>query len=327
MLNNLLDVPALFPNVSILIPAYNAERWITQAVHSALHQGRGNVEVIVVDDGSTDGSLSALRAFGDRILLEVGPNRGATSARNRLLSLARGEWIQYLDADDYLLPNKISGQLAELAGDPITDVIYGPVIVEWHSQSGFTAGLLVIPPPHDPWAQLALWQLPQTGAPLFRRQALLDVGGWCEDQPCCQEHELYLRLLMAGKNFKYSDAGGAVYRRFETGTLSTTNMSRVWRERLKIEQRIEQYLGRKKILTPPRQWAINQARFEIARSAWHGARDIALKAHTAIRCSGADFTPAGSAAPAGYRALYRWLGFSAAEHVADTTRSFRRVFA
>jgi glycosyltransferase involved in cell wall biosynthesis len=317
----------LVPRVSILIPAYNAEAWIAGAVQSALQQCRGDIEVIVVDDGSTDETVSVLRAFGNRILLEGGPNRGAPIARNRLLKLASGEWIQYLDADDYLLPNKIIGQLAEIVTDPSVDVIYGPVTVEWHSQSGFTTGLLEIPAPHDPWAQLALWHLPQTGAPLFRRQALLDVGGWREEQPCCQEHELYLRLLMAGKSFKYSDAGGSVYRRFETGTLSTTNMAMVWRERLTIEQRIEHYLGRENMLTPSRQWAINQARFETARSAWHGARDIALEAFTAIRRSGAAFTPGGCAAPAGYRAIYRWLGCSAAEHIADARRLIRRVFA
>jgi glycosyltransferase involved in cell wall biosynthesis len=313
--------------VSILIPAYNAERWVAQAIETALLQCDGNAEVIVYDDGSSDGTLSTLRQFENRIQIDSWPNRGATYARNRLLDMASSDWIQYLDADDYLMPSKISEQFEEIESDPDVDVIYGPVTVEWHSQSGFTTGLLDIPPPHDPWAQLALWHLPQTGAPLFRRQALLDVRGWRKDQPCCQEHELYLRLLMAGKNFKYSDAGGAVYRRFETGTLSTTNMPMVWRERLTIEQRIEQYLGREKILTPARQWAINQARFEIARSAWHGARDIALEAYTAIRRSGAVFTPGGSAAPAGYRALYRCLGFPAAQHIADTTRSIRRVFA
>ena len=311
---------------SILIPAYNAERWVAQAVETALVQCDGNAEVIAYDDGSSDGTLATLRQFENRIQIESGPNRGATYARNRLLDLASSDWIQYLDADDYLMPNKVSGQLAEIERDPGDDVLYGPVTVEWHSHSGFTTGILEISPPHDPWAQLALWHLPQTGAPLFRRQALLDVGGWREDQPCCQEHELYLRLLIAGKSFKYSDASGAVYRRFETGTLSTTNMPKVWRERLKIEQRIEDYLGRENMLTPSRQWAINQGRFETARSAWHGARDIALEAFTAIRHSGAAFKPSGSAAPAGYRAIYRWLGFSAAEHIADTTRLIRRVF-
>jgi glycosyltransferase involved in cell wall biosynthesis len=313
--------------ISVLIPAYNAESWIAEAVESALQQCQGDVEVFVVDDGSTDETLAKLKVYGDRILVENWPNRGAPVARNRLLEIASGHWIQYLDADDYLLPHKAEQQLAVIAENPEIDVLYGPVTVDRHVGDRVETSLQEIPPPHDPWAQLALWHLPQTGAPLFRRQALLDVGGWREDQPCCQEHELYLRLLIAGKSFKYSDASGAVYRRFETGTLSTTNMPKVWRERLKIEQRIEDYLGRENMLTPSRQWAINQARFETARSAWHGARDIALEAYTAIRRSGAAFTPGGSAAPAGYRAIYRWLGLSAAEHIADTTRSIRRVFA
>lgn len=313
--------------VSVLIPAYNAECWIAKAVQSALQQCQGDVEVIVVDDGSTDGTLAKLKVFSDRILVESSPNRGASVARNRLLEIASGNWIQYLDADDYLLPHKVAQQLAVLSENPETDVLYGPVTVDWHVGDRVETSLQEIPPPHDPWAQLALWHLPQTGAPLFRRQALIDVGGWREDQPCCQEHELYLRLLIAGKNFTYSDAGGSVYRRFETGTLSTTDMPKVWRERLKIEHRIEHYLGRENLLTPSRQWAINQARFETARSAWHGARDIALEAITAIRRSGAAFMPSGSAAPAGYRAFYRWLGFSSAEHIAQTTRSIRRIFA
>lgn len=313
--------------VSILIPAFNAERWIAVAVGSALAQCAGDVEVIVVDDGSSDGTLSALRIFEDRIRIESGPNRGATVARNRLLALASAEWIQYLDADDYLLPHKVAGQLAVLDTLSNVDVLYGPVTVEWHRRSGVTTSPLEIPSPHDPWAQLALWHLPQTGAPLFRRRALLDIGGWREDQPCCQEHELYLRLLMGGKTFHYANAGGAIYRRFETGTLSTSNMAKVWIERLKIELRLERHLHEQAMLTPARQWAINQARFEIARNAWSQDRQIAATAHAAIAASGAPFQPGGLAAPKAYRAIYTRFGFEMAERIADATRQLRKAFA
>jgi glycosyltransferase involved in cell wall biosynthesis len=72
------------------------------------------VEVVVVDDGSTHGSLEIIKRFDDRICWETGGNKGGNAARNRLLHLARGEWIQYLDADDYLLPEKLEKQIRYL---------------------------------------------------------------------------------------------------------------------------------------------------------------------------------------------------------------------
>ena len=101
-----------------------------QAIESALAQTWAEKEVIVVDDGSKDGSLGVIRSFGDRIRWETGPNRGGNPVRNRLLELARGEWLQYLDADDYLLPEKVAGQMEFLAEHPETDVVYGPSTIE-----------------------------------------------------------------------------------------------------------------------------------------------------------------------------------------------------
>jgi glycosyltransferase involved in cell wall biosynthesis len=98
--------------VSILIPCFNAERWIGQAIESALAQTYSPTEIIVVDDGSTDRSLDIIKGFGQRIRWETGPNRGANATRNRLLTLARAPWLQYLDVDDYLLPDKVERQMS-----------------------------------------------------------------------------------------------------------------------------------------------------------------------------------------------------------------------
>src|SRR5262245_29413048 len=110
------------PLVSILIPCFNAVRWIEQAIESALAQTWDDKEVIVVDDGSTDGSLQVIRRFDDRIHWETGPNRGGNAARNRLTELSSGEWLQFLDADDYLLPDKIARQMEFLATQAKADV-------------------------------------------------------------------------------------------------------------------------------------------------------------------------------------------------------------
>ena len=168
--------------VSILIPCYNAERWIGQAIESALAQSWQDKEVIVVDDGSTDRSLEVIKGYADRVHFETGPNRGGNNARNRLLALASGEWLQYLDAEDYLLESKIEEQVKFLAVNPATDVVFGPVTLEHWSESSVTRELLPIPQPHDLWILLARWYLPQTGALLFRKQAIESVGGWAPAQ-------------------------------------------------------------------------------------------------------------------------------------------------
>lgn len=97
--------------VSIIIPCYNAEQYVGEAIQSALDQTYVNREVIVIDDGSTDGSLEIIKSFGERIRWETGRNRGGCTARNRGLELARGEWIQFLDADDLISPEKLQKQL------------------------------------------------------------------------------------------------------------------------------------------------------------------------------------------------------------------------
>jgi glycosyltransferase involved in cell wall biosynthesis len=311
------------PFISILIPCFNAERWVKQAIESALGQTQGNTEVIVIDDGSTDGSLGIIGSFGDRIRWETGPNRGSNRARNRLIELAHGEWVQFLDADDYLKPDKIAAQASVIAAHPELDVLFGPSIVEWHHHGRLNVTLEETPEPHDLWMLLALWKLPQTGAPLWRKSALLEVGGWCVEQPCCQEHELYFRLLAAGRRFKYHNATGAVYRRFANGSLSTRNPPLVRRERLKIEKRIEEHLSSIGALTTERQWAINQGRFEMARSAWNEDQKEARAIFADIAASD-RFRPAGVAAPLLYRLAFRLFGFETTERIAAVRRAALR---
>ena len=306
--------------VSILIPCFNAQHWIGQAIESALAQDWRHKEVIVVDDGSTDGSSGIIEQFRGRIHCERQDNRGSNPTRNRLMTMASGTWLQYLDADDYLLPHKISRQAEWLTTHDDVDVVFGPVTLE-HVQNGQARReVLPIPQPHDPWVLLARWYLPQTGAPLWRKSAIEDVGGWAPSQPACQEHELYLRLLMSGKRFQYLDETGSVYRQWSEQTLWKANKPRTRRLRLEIEDRAEAFLRERHLLTPERHWAINMARFETARTAWQDDRAEALGIVRRIRESMPGFAPAGDAAPPRYRQAYRWLGFAATETLAACAR-------
>ena len=105
------------PSVSIIIPCHNAAPWLAATLESALAQAWTSVEVIVVDDGSSDRSLAVARSYASRgVTVLSQENRGASAARNRGLGIAGGDYIQYLDADDLLGPEKIAAQMARLQG-------------------------------------------------------------------------------------------------------------------------------------------------------------------------------------------------------------------
>ena len=118
-------MPAL---VSVVIPAYNCATYVAEAVRSALEQDYPEKEIIVVNDGSTDGTLAVLQTFGDTIRIVDQKNSGPPVARNNGLAAARGDYVAFLDGDDVWLQGKLSAQVAHLEANP--DV--GTVFTAWH---------------------------------------------------------------------------------------------------------------------------------------------------------------------------------------------------
>jgi len=127
------------PLVSVVIPVYNCERYVAEAVRSVLAQRLDHVELIVVDDGSTDGSLDVLDPLRDRVRVIRQDNNGVASARNRGLAAARGEYVAFLDADDWWASSRLAAQFAAIAAFPdagliLTDFgVRGPIGPELES--------------------------------------------------------------------------------------------------------------------------------------------------------------------------------------------------
>jgi len=178
------------PRVSILIPCYNASATVVRAVDSALAQTFRDIEVIVADDGSTDSSLEVLKRYrGDaRISVHAEPHRGGNGTRNRLLELARGEYVQFLDADDELDPEKVEACLAAFA--PGIDMVYTNHRV--CRGDGVTEKSL--PEPVGDMVTYLVANNIAVHEPLHRLGPLMAAGGFDESLPCCQEYELHLRL-------------------------------------------------------------------------------------------------------------------------------------
>ncbi len=233
------------PFVSILIPCHNAERWLRTAIECALQQTLSNHEVIVVDDGSTDDSIHVASSFGNRIVLDCGPNRGGNQARNRLLNLAKGDWVQFLDADDYLRIDKIALQLKSLAdSNEHADVIYSPVISEtWRNHAVLEQSVGKVTAEATLEEQWIRWQVAQTGSVLWRREALLAIGGWNEQYPCCQDNEVTLRAIQKGLKFHFCPDAGAVYRIWSEGTVCRKDPTRLIRYKTQLIEQMMSLAG------------------------------------------------------------------------------------
>lgn len=117
------------PEVSVVIPAYNAEKYLAETIRSVLDQTYNSYEVIVVDDGSSDGTLEVARSFDSRIKALTKPNGGPASARNLAIRNSRGAYIAFLDSDDLWTPDKLERQVALLENNPAVGLTYSEALM------------------------------------------------------------------------------------------------------------------------------------------------------------------------------------------------------
>ena len=213
------------PLVSVLMPCYNAERWIGAALDSVLRQTWPAVEVIVVDDGSTDGSLAVAERYAPRgVRIESRANRGAAAARNAALRLATGDFLQYLDADDLLAPDKIERQMTGLAGRHRDDVASG----RWarFQDDPESAAFGPYPNARD-LSGLELLQvnfeegcMMHPAAWLVPRSVADRAGEWNESLTLNDDGEYFARVALAAHGVHFVPEARSYYRSCLSGSLS-----------------------------------------------------------------------------------------------------------
>ena len=307
----------MVPLVSVLIPCYNAERWVREAVESALNQTHPRIEVVVVDDGSTDSSLGVLRSFGGSILLETGPNRGGNAARNRGLAIAHGEYIQFLDADDYLLTDKIANQVSYLTSTDV-DIVYGDWRYQFHEPSGSVRlGRVNIPGPlADPLeALLGGWFVPPN-AYLFRSRSVRAGGGWDERLQRAQDTDFMISLAQAGVSFGYQPGCGAVYRSYKDEATLWRSADR-WGEHFKVLKKAEARLAANGKLTPQYRAALARLYFFYAKGYYERNRQRFWEFIAEGRRIDPQAVPYGSV---WYQWVVKYVGFGFAETLAAWKR-------
>jgi len=305
--------------VSVVIPCHNAERHLEAAVRSALAQDHPVKEVICVDDGSTDGTLALARrlesAHPGIVKAMAQPNAGASAARSRGLEAATGELVQFLDADDTLLPGKIGHQvrIAEACGSPgVVAGAYrvmgpdGPLRETFPLDEG------------DPWKALFLGRSGITSANLWSREAVLAVGGWNEEWRSSQEYELMFRLLRAGHRMVMDTAIHTEVHKHREGRITRGDQPGNKLRFALLRAQVIEHLEREG--TPYDRQAFLQFLFDATRALYRHDPTAALDFHA--RHIPADFRPTRSPATGGfYLVLHRLLGFRGAERVRDLTRT------
>ncbi|MEG4036015.1 glycosyltransferase [Microcoleus sp. S36b_A4] len=207
------------PQVSVVIPAYNCADYVGQAVDSVLHQTYANWEIIVIDDGSKDDTRLVLEKYGDRIRYIYQQNQGVSIARNHGIELARGEFIAFLDADDYFFPDKLAAQMAVFAARPNLGIVHSG----WRLVNSIGEPLKDVKPWQNvPKLDLEMWLrwkpvLPS--AMVFRRQWLERAGGFDPRFPPAEDTDLVLRLALMGCEAEWLQQVTVCYRQHEQSAM------------------------------------------------------------------------------------------------------------
>lgn len=234
------------PHVAVVIPCHNAGPWISRAVENALAQSHRPLTVVAVDDGSSDDTLARLQDFGDAILVESGPNRGACHARNRGFETAvaaGASHVVFLDADDYFEGQLVTG-MAETAGRTGADLVLGNMHLEYPGSDGR-------PPRRErrflysgrvrPEEFLTGWMTGayvNPSALLWKAEIVGAIGGWDEDLWRAQDLDFVLRAMFESPRIEKSETGAAIYCRQNANSISRQLSERAQRSRFQVSARL-----------------------------------------------------------------------------------------
>lgn len=225
------------PLVSLVIPAHNAAPWLRATLDSALAQTHPALEIIAVDDGSTDATPALLTGYvaahPGRVRVLTQANSGAAAARNHGLRHAAGAYVKFLDADDLISPEAVAAQVAALASRP-HHLAHG-IWARFHADPA-EARFSPRPGWHDSdhpvdwlcetWADAE--PMYQCGLFLIPRPVLEKAGGWHENLSLIDDFEFFTRLVLASEGLVHTPAARLYYRSGLPGSLSGRKSRRAW---------------------------------------------------------------------------------------------------
>lgn len=205
------------PLVSIIIPCFNREKYISDAIDSCLRQSYKNIEIIVVDDGSADNSVELIQSkYKNALKLIVQDNRGSASARNAGLFSAKGEFIIFLDSDDWLSENLVEAHVNTLNKWQNVDICCADAVAV--QRDGTMSEVKRSTWPTTPSSPIRLFLLkppPFPACEIYRKSTILKHGGFDEQMRAFTDSVVRLKIILSGGLVVRTDGGFAVYRPVE----------------------------------------------------------------------------------------------------------------
>jgi glycosyltransferase involved in cell wall biosynthesis len=222
--------------VSVIIPCYNAEKYIQECIQSVLEQTHKHIEIIVVDNNSSDSSMSIVNELAknnpNKIILLKEPQAGGSYARNTGFNASKGAFIQFLDADDIIVPNKIEQQLVAFSeGVDVVVSDYGIYSKDFSHQTELRTFEQVESNP----LQTAINSIIITGNPLYRKTIIEKHGCYDVSLSSSQDWEFHIRLALNGAKFKYLSGEFFHYRKHNESLSS--NWVKVYKVAIQIIER------------------------------------------------------------------------------------------
>ena len=213
--------------VSIIIPSYNGLPWLKESISSAVNQSYSQCEIIVIDDGSNDGTRDFIKNNYDKnIKYYYQQNKGLSNARNFGLKVAKGDYIQFLDSDDIIPSNKIENHVNYLIKNKEVDVVYShcktfyndnpTILKDWDRKAYYASGFTFYKMLEHPF------MLPHM--PLSRYILLDQVGGFDTNLTSCIDYDYWLRVAWSGAKFYFLDDHTYVLYRLRNNSLSSSSV-------------------------------------------------------------------------------------------------------
>ncbi|BCS54873.1 glycosyltransferase [Geobacter sp. SVR] len=222
--------------VSVIIPAYNAERHLAETIDSVISQTYPYVECIIIDDGSTDETAAVAQRYGNRVILVRQENRKLPEARNAGMRLAKGDYVTFLDADDLITPTKIEHQVAYLRKHQGADAVYCKVRYFSDEKPGEFYSLKRPTPEGDILPALVYGNFIPVHSTLIRKRMIDALCVPFRNFPALEDWDFLLRLSLSGCRFGFLDEELADYRMHAGGM--SRNETLMFEAKLKVIETI-----------------------------------------------------------------------------------------